>query len=108
MASPISFVAEPLSRKRNAWSYMDARDLAQILHLCLQKDRLGLQVFNAVIDAITADLPTAEFLARYCPKVPVRRKLIGHEAPLSNRKAREVLGFLENHNWRDEVAAIKQ
>lgn len=101
------FVAEPMSRKRNAWSYIDARDLAQIVHLCLQKDGLGFQVFNAVNDTITADLPTAEFLARHCPKTPIRRKLEGDEAPLSNRKAREVLGFRENHNWRKEVAALK-
>ena len=101
------FVAEPMSRKRNAWSYIDARDLAQIVHLCLQKDGLGFQVFNAVNDTITADLPTAAFLARYCPKTPIRRKLEGDEAPLSNRKAREVLGFRENHNWRKEVAALE-
>ena len=44
------FVADPMSRKRNAWSYIDARDLAQIVHLCLQKDGLGFQVFNAVND----------------------------------------------------------
>jgi len=97
------FVAEPMSRKRNAWSYIDARDLAQIVHLCLQKDGLGFRVFNAVNDTITADLPTAEFLARYCPNTPIRRELAGNEAPLSNRKAREVLGFREQHNWRKYV-----
>jgi UDP-glucose 4-epimerase len=102
------FVADPMSRKRNAWSYIDARDLAQIVHLCLQKDGLGFQVFNAVNDTITADLPAAEFLARYCPKTPICRELAGNEAPLSNRKAREVLGFREKHNWRDEVAALKR
>ena len=103
----VHWLVLPLSRKRNAWSYIDARDLAQIVHLCLQKDGLGFQVFNAVNDTITADLPTAEFLARYCPKTPIRRKLVGDEAPLSNRKARETLGFREKHNWRQEVAALK-
>jgi UDP-glucose 4-epimerase len=98
-----AFVADPPSRKRNAWSYIDARDLGQIVHLCLQKDGLGFQVFNAVNDTITADQPTAEFLARWCPGVPVTRPLIGNEAPLSNRKAREVLGFTERHNWRNEL-----
>ncbi len=97
------FVADPPSRKRNAWSYIDARDLAQIVHLCLWKDGLGFQVFNAVNDTITADLPTAEFLKRWCPTVPVTRPLLGNEAPLSNRKAKEVLGFREKHNWRDEL-----
>jgi nucleoside-diphosphate-sugar epimerase len=100
------FVADPASRKRNAWSYIDARDLGQIVHRCLGKDGLGFQVFNAVNDTITADMPTAAFLARWCPTTPVTRPLLGDEAPLSNRKAREVLGFKERHNWRDEVKLL--
>jgi UDP-glucose 4-epimerase len=98
-----AFVANPPSRKRNAWSYIDARDLGEIVHLCLEKDGLGFQVFNAVNDTITADIPTMEFLARYSPGVPITRKLEGFEAPLSNRKAREVLGFREQHDWRKYV-----
>jgi UDP-glucose 4-epimerase len=100
-----AFLADPLSRKRNAWSYIDARDLGEIVHLCLEKDGLGFQVFNAVNDTITADMPTREFLARYCPGVPITRPLGEFEAPLSNRKAREVLGFKEAHNWRKYVPA---
>lgn len=99
------FIADPLSRKRNAWSYIDARDLGQIVHLCLEKDGLGFQVFNAVNDTITANEPTAEFLKRWCPKTPHRRPLLGREAPLSNRKIRETLGFVEEHDWRKYVKA---
>ena len=98
------FLKDPLSRKRNAWSYVDARDLGEIVHLCLKKDGLGFQVFNAVNDSITAELPTAEFLARHCPKTPVTRKMGTREAPLSNRKAREVLGFKEAWDWRRILA----
>ena len=98
-----AFLADPLSRKRNAWSYIDARDLGQIVHLCLQKDGLGFEVFNAVNDTITARESTADFLKRWCPKIPLRRPLKDQEAPLSNRKAREVLGFVEEHNWRKYV-----
>jgi len=98
-----AFLADPPSRKRNAWSYIDARDLGQIVHLCLQKNGLGFEVFNAVNDTITARQSTADFLARWCPKTPLRRPLLGQEAPLSNRKARELLGFVEDHNWRKYV-----
>jgi nucleoside-diphosphate-sugar epimerase len=98
------FLADPPSRKRNAWSYIDARDLGEIVHLAVQKDGLGFQVFNAVNDTIVAKLPTREFLNRYCPGVPITRELGEYEAPLSNRKAREVLGFKEAHNWRKYVA----
>jgi UDP-glucose 4-epimerase len=98
------FLADPPSRKRNAWSYIDARDLGEIVHLAIGKDGLGFQVFNAVNDTIVAKLPTREFLNRYCPGVPITRELGEYEAPLSNRKAREVLGFKEAHNWRKYVA----
>ncbi len=98
-----AFMADPPSRKRNAWSYIDARDLGQIVHLCLEKNGLGFDVFNAVNDTITAREPTAEFLNRWCPKIPLKRELKGDEAPLSNRKARDVLGFKEEHNWRKHV-----
>ncbi len=98
-----AFLADPPSRKRNAWSYIDARDLGEIVHLCLEKDGLGYQVFNAVNDTITANMPTEEFLAKYAPNSPRARKMIGDEAPISNQKAREVLGFKEAHPWRKYV-----
>lgn len=98
-----AFLADPMSRKRNAWSYIDARDLGQIVHLCLEKDGLGFQVFNAVNDTITARVPTAEFLKTHTPETPVTRPLEGFEAPLSNAKIREVLGFREEHDWRKYV-----
>ncbi|MBB3950602.1 NAD-dependent epimerase/dehydratase family protein [Aureimonas jatrophae] len=99
-----AFLADPMSRKRNAWSYIDARDLGQIVDLCLHKDGLGYQVFNATNDTITAREPTAAFLARHQPGTPLTREMGEFEAPLSNRKIREVLGFREQHDWRKYVA----
>ncbi|MCB1433506.1 MAG: NAD(P)-dependent oxidoreductase [Alphaproteobacteria bacterium] len=97
------FLKNPMSRKRNAWAYIDARDLGQIVHLCLEKDGMGFQVFNAVNDTITTKEPTAEFLKKHCPQIPVTREMGEWEAPLSNRKIRDVLGFKEEHNWRKYV-----
>jgi nucleoside-diphosphate-sugar epimerase len=94
------YAADPMTRKRNAWSYIDARDLGEIVHLCLQKDGLGFQVFNATNDSATLNEPTPDFLARHFPHTPVTRAMGEREAPLSNRKAREVLGFREQHDWR--------
>lgn len=98
-----TYAENPPMRKRNAWSYIDARDLGQIVHLCLEKDGLGFQVFNATNDTITANQPTEEFLKRWAPNTPVKRPMKGFEAPLSNRKIREVLGFKEEHDWRNYV-----
>ena len=96
-----TYVKNPPMRKRNAWSYIDARDLGEIVHLCLQKNGLGYQVFNAVNDTITADMATKPFLAKYAPKTPITREMGEFEAPISNRKIREVLGFKEQHYWRN-------
>ena len=45
-------------------------------------------------------MPTKEFLRKTCPDVPVTREMGEWEAPLSNRKIREVLGFKQDHDWR--------
>ena len=97
------FLDKPASRKRNAWSYIDARDLGQIVDLCVAKDGLGYQVFNAVNDEITATEPTVEFLGKWAPNSPITRAMDTFEAPISNRKIRDVLGFREQHNWRKYV-----
>jgi len=97
------FFENPEVRRRNAFCYIDARDLGQIVDLCLAKDGLGYQVFNAGNDDNSANLPAATLIERYFPGVPVTRQLGEHEALFSNRKIREVLGFQEKHNWRKYV-----
>ena len=97
------FFENPEVRRRNAFCYIDARDLGQIVHRCLEKDGLGFQVFNAGNNNNSATIPSAELAARYFPGVPITRELTQHEALFSNRKIREVLGFKEEHNWRNYV-----
>ena len=97
--------AKPDFRKKIAWSYIDARDLGEIVRLGIETDGLGFQVFNATNDHTSSDLPTAELLRRYYPDVPVKRELGEYEGLLSNRKAREMLGFKEKHDWRQYVKA---
>jgi nucleoside-diphosphate-sugar epimerase len=95
--------ADPGIRRRIAFSYIDARDLGQIVDLCLKTDGLGWQVFNAANDTSSVPQPNEELLARYFPDVPLSRPVGTHEGLLSNRKVREVLGFRQNHDWRDEL-----
>ncbi|WP_282044900.1 NAD-dependent epimerase/dehydratase family protein [Roseibium album] len=97
------FFENPAQRRRNIFCYIDARDLGQIVDLCLEKDGLGYQVFNAGNDTNSVDIPNAQILQRFFPNVPVSRDLADHEALFSNRKIREVLGFREEHNWRNYV-----
>lgn len=97
------YFADPGLRRRNAFNYIDARDLGQIVNLCLKKDGLGFQVFNACNTTNGMNLPNAELLARFFPGVPVTEALGPWDSLMSNRKAREVLGFVDRHDWRNEV-----
>ena len=98
------YFKHPEVRRRNAFCYIDARDLGQIVDLCLQKDGLGFQVFNAGNDDNGAIIPTKKLAERFFPDVPFTREMGEHEALFSNRKIRDVLGFKEQHNWRKYVS----
>lgn len=97
------FFADPEVRRRNAFCYIDARDLGQIVDLCISRDGLGFQIFNAGNDTNSVNIPSAELAERFFPGVPVTRPLDEHEALFSNRKIRDVLGFKEEHDWRNYV-----
>ena len=94
--------ADPGLRRRITFSYIDARDLGQIVDLCLKKDGLGFQVFNAVNDENSVPQPNSELLATYFPNVPLSRPVGERESLLSNRKIKDMLGFREQHPWRKQ------
>ncbi len=94
---------DPGLRRRITFSYIDARDLGQIVDLCLQKDGLGFQIFNAVNDENAVPQPNSELLPRFFPNVPLSRPVSEREGLLSNHKIREVLGFVEAHPWQKQV-----
>jgi nucleoside-diphosphate-sugar epimerase len=98
-----SYLTHPEVRRRNAFCYIDARDLGQIVDLCLKKEGLGYQIFNAGNDHNGAIIPSKELAETFFPGVPITRELGEHEALFSNRKIREVLGFKEQHNWQKYV-----
>ncbi|MDN3205574.1 NAD-dependent epimerase/dehydratase family protein [Algoriphagus sediminis] len=97
------YFKHPEVRRRNAFCYIDARDLGQIVDLCIQKDGLGFEVFNAGNDHNGAIIPSKELAKTFFPGVPIKRELEKHEALFSNKKIKEILGFKEQHNWRKYV-----
>lgn len=97
------YLEDPGQRRRNFFGYIDARDLGQIVDRCLQTDGLGYQVFNAANDTNVANMPSSELIDTFFSGVPITRELGTYEALFSNRKIREMLGFVEKHNWRQYV-----
>ncbi|CAM2195683.1 NAD(P)-dependent oxidoreductase [Paraburkholderia kururiensis] len=94
---------DPALRKRIAWSYIDGRDLAEASRLAIEKDGLGFEVMNVAADDVSSDLPTRTLLDRYYPGVPVKKQLGEFETLLSNEKLKRLLGWKQQHYWREEA-----
>jgi nucleoside-diphosphate-sugar epimerase len=94
-----NYIQEPNKWDVHGWSYTDARDLGKMCHLCILKDGLGFEVFNATNDSITNQLPTNKFLRGLFPHIPLTREMGEREAPITNRKLKSLLGFVEEHQW---------
>ncbi|KAJ4344243.1 UDP-D-apiose/UDP-D-xylose synthase 2 [Ascochyta clinopodiicola] len=102
-----AYLERPRDWKVHAWSYVDARDLGNLVQRCIETDGLGFEVFNAVNDENTlpdGDAQTIDWLRHFCPESEIldQEALSGMMAPISNRKAKELLGFKEEFSWRAE------
>ena len=97
--------ADPMLRKWNLWTYIDARDGAQAVRRALELEVKGTDVFQIANADSVMTRSSAELAAEVFPGVPVRRAIGQHEALVSIDKARRILGYEPKHSWRDEVAA---
>jgi nucleoside-diphosphate-sugar epimerase len=87
-------------RLRNFFAYIDAGDLGHMVDRCLAVDGLGYQVFNVANDTHSVATPTSELLQTYYPDVPVTTRLAEDTSFYSNAKARALLGFQPQQDWR--------
>ncbi len=94
------YAESPAQRRRIAFSYIDARDLGQMVNLCLAKDGLGYQAFNVSNDNNSVPQPNSKLLAEFFPNVPLKRAVSETEALFSSAKAKTVLGFAPKFNYR--------
>jgi nucleoside-diphosphate-sugar epimerase len=94
------YAANPAQRRRIAFSYIDARDLGQMVNLCLAKNGLGYQAFNVSNDNNSVPQPNSQLLAEFFPNVPLKRAVSEDEALFSSAKAKAVLGFAPRFNYR--------
>jgi len=95
-----AFIQDPALRLRNIFAYIDARDLGHMVERCLQVDGLGFEIFNAANDTHSVDLTTAELIDRFYPDVPLTRDMGADETFYSNAKAKQMLGFAPQYDWR--------
>ncbi len=95
------FCKNPSVRLRNLFNYIDARDLAQAIELCIKKDGLGYEVFNVTHNINSVRITTEEIIKNFFPNVKTRREMEKYESLLSSKKIRDVLGFKPIHDWNN-------
>jgi nucleoside-diphosphate-sugar epimerase len=101
-----SFWPDPHSRKWNVWGYVDVRDVAAACRLGLEADVAGSNnVIIAAADTVM-NRPSRDLLAEVFPEVAVTREITGHETLLSVDRAKQLLGYVPAHSWRDEIREV--
>ena len=61
----------------------------------------GFAALNIVADDTLRAEPTEELLRAWLPQVERRRPLPGNSSGWCTARARELLGFIPEHSWRD-------
>ena len=95
------FQQDPVLRKWNLWSYIDARDGAQAVRRALLWETTGTEVFIIANADSVMNESSASLAAKVFPSVEVRKDLGEHETLLSIDKARRILGYEPQYSWRD-------
>ena len=101
-----SFDADPMLRKWNLWTYIDARDGAQAVRKALDLDTTGMDVFQIANADTVMTRSSAELANAVFPDVPIRKDLGEHEALVSIEKARRILGYEPAYSWREANTAV--
>jgi len=92
----------PAQDATNLWGYVDVRDAARAFRLGLEANLAGFTAFNIVANDTLRSEPTEELLRTLLPTTELRRPLPGNASAWSTARARELLGFVPEHSWRDE------
>jgi nucleoside-diphosphate-sugar epimerase len=96
--------ANPLVAGGFLWTYVDARDLATIFRLALEKTDLQDEVIYGTAEDAWAERPLAELVPQYFAGAGDKAAhLTGTEAGVTNARAKELLGFKQQYYWRDIV-----
>ncbi len=96
-----AFMADPSLRRRNIFAYIDVRDLGQVVLRALETDGLGFEIFNVANADTSVAVSTREVIDTFYDGVEVRREMGRDETFYSIDKARDLLGYVPRHSWRD-------
>lgn len=95
--------ADPVSRKWNLWSYIDAEDAAEACRCALEAKTTGHEpLIIAAADNLMGQ-PSRNLMAAHFPGVPLAEMLVGEASLLSSARAEELIGFEPRVSWRGRL-----
>jgi nucleoside-diphosphate-sugar epimerase len=90
-------------RKWNLWGYIDEQDAAASCRLALEASVEGSSSYIIAADDTVMTRPSADLLKEVFPGVGLTRDVGEFGTLLANDLAREKLGFVPRHSWREHV-----
>ena len=97
-----TYLTNPL--RRNAmdfWGYSDIEEAAVACRLALEKKWDGHEAFFINATDTFIEVPTEEAIAMAHPDSEIRTPLPGFTSAISPAKAKRILGWEQQHSWRD-------
>lgn len=86
---------------RDLWSYIDARDAAAAFVAAVEGKTGGhVRLYLSAADTYS-ETPTETLIRDAFGDIPLRSPLPGHAAVIDTSAAREAIGFVARHSWRD-------
>ncbi len=98
------FINNINARSLILWSYIDARDAARACQKSIEIDGLGSVAINLANNNTSMDIKNEDLMKANFPEVTdIRVALDNYDTLLSNKRAKELLGWEPIHDWRVEV-----
>ena len=94
-------------RRWNLWGYVDERDVASACRLALEAPAEAVADSPSFVIAAADTVmnrPSAALVAEV-PGVPLQGERGEFESLLSSDRARQAIGYVPRHSWRDHVPA---
>ncbi|MFB6222321.1 MAG: NAD-dependent epimerase/dehydratase family protein [Haloarcula sp.] len=87
----------------NYWSYVDVRDVVDIVEAALMTDIAGHEAFNCVGPDNALGRPLVDLMRDHYGTVPDDCTVEGDDSAYSTAKAESMLGWEPTHSWRTAV-----
>ena len=99
------YVDDPQAGAGNYWSYVDVRDVVDMVEAALDAEFDGHEAFNCVAADNALGEPLVDLLEEHIGGVPDGASVEGDDSAYATAKATRMLGWESTRSWKDVDAA---